>query len=87
LVGTIIRDRGFVSTSIDPLAAEDFVRDQTDPLVFEILGRPGQRVAVVGRIEREILLPRNLRFVVSAFHHARAIGERSWPTLQLEIAL
>jgi hypothetical protein len=85
LVGTIIRDRGFVSTSIDPRAAEDFVRDNPDPLVFEIIARTGQRVAFVGGIEREVLLPRNLRFLVVGFHPSRVIGERALPTLQLEI--
>jgi hypothetical protein len=85
LVGTIIRDRGFVSTSIDPHAAEDFVRDQPDPLVFEILARGGQRVAFIGGIEREVLLPRELRFGIVRFHPFRMIGEHAWPTLHMEI--
>jgi hypothetical protein len=85
LVGTIIRDRGFVSTSIDPRAAEDFVRDQTDPLVFEILARSGQHVAFVGGIEREVLLPRGLQFRIVGFYPSRVIGEHAWPTLLMEI--
>jgi len=82
-VGTEIKNKGFMSTTVDRFWAENFTNSFMETgTILEIKLKKGQNAAYLthttaGRTEREVLVDRNKKYKVSSIREEEFIGQYS----------
>lgn len=90
LTGTVFRDKGFTSTTLNKKTSEDFIKsnvhtkDNHNPIMMRIIGKKGTKVVGGNGAESEIIFPPGVRYrVVRDYTKSVEGGTHRW--LDVEI--
>jgi hypothetical protein len=77
VLGSEIRHQAYISTSYDPHTSSEQDDEDFDRVIFEIKTSAGVNISNIARFEEaEVVLPRNLRFMVVGIHREATFSAR-----------